>query len=103
VLLNRGHHPDQRLVKRHRGSDVIAMTGKIGELAKLEVYETGNGPKFRRFQGQRSNDSARALSQPAHAFDELPGWWLVALAAQTHQREPAVLIVPGCHGLGGNL
>jgi hypothetical protein len=40
VLLQQGHHPDQRLVMRHRGSSIDAMRGTIGEAAKWTVMET---------------------------------------------------------------
>jgi len=48
VLLALGCDPEQRLVMRHQGSSINAMSGKIGELAKLTVRETDTeGPHFR--------------------------------------------------------
>ncbi|WP_426615361.1 hypothetical protein [Bradyrhizobium sp. McL0616] len=47
VLLKRGYRPEQRLVMRHRGSTVAAMSGQIGELAKWTLSETQTaGPRF---------------------------------------------------------
>jgi hypothetical protein len=54
VFLAEGYDPAARLVMRHRGSTTDALSGRIGELAKLTVSERSDGkapPKLSRFLG----------------------------------------------------
>lgn len=71
VLLARGCDPEQRLVMRHKGSSINAMSGKIGELAKWTVKETNTeGPHFVPYQPFDANAHLRLQGSPAHALDE---------------------------------
>jgi hypothetical protein len=46
ALLELGVPPDEELIARHKGSDIIAMRGTVGGFAKLTVKETPNGPRL---------------------------------------------------------
>ncbi|MGY3131994.1 hypothetical protein ACVWZM_002676 [Bradyrhizobium sp. USDA 4501] len=87
VLLARGCDPEQRLVMRHRGSSINAMSGKIGELAKWTVRETNTeGPHFVPHQPFDANARLRLQGSAAHASGEAastgePGERRIAVAA----------------------
>lgn len=76
VLLQRGADPNEMLEKVRCGSDQVDMRAPIGVAAKLNVNETGFGPKFRTFKdGGADDDRPPALegardcvSSPAHAL-----------------------------------
>jgi len=90
VLLALGCDPEQRLVMRHQGSSINAMSGKIGELAKLAVRETiTEGPHFVPYQPFDANARLRLQGSVAHASDEVagreePGERRIAVRAQAN-------------------
>jgi len=89
-LLALGYDPEQRLVMRHQGSSINAMSGKIGELAKLAVRETiTEGPHFVPYQPFDANARLRLQGSVAHASDEVagreePGERRIAVRAQAN-------------------
>lgn len=49
-LLGEGADPSSVIELRHAGNpDVIALSGRLGSVAKLDVHEGPNGPRFRRW------------------------------------------------------
>jgi hypothetical protein len=62
ALLGRGYPADTLLLMRHRDSATVALKGRIGAVAPLEVRETGHGPRLVR---------TRKFPPPAAADDEL--------------------------------
>jgi hypothetical protein len=50
-LIGEGANPDALIEMCHASKpDVVAMSGRIGTFAKLDVHETPNGPRFRRWE-----------------------------------------------------
>jgi hypothetical protein len=47
ALVAAGHHPDTIAVMRHAGSDIDALTARIGTAALFYVEESGHGPVLR--------------------------------------------------------
>ncbi len=47
ALLGAGYHPDTIAVMRHAGSEIDALTARIGTAARLYVEESGHGPVLR--------------------------------------------------------
>jgi hypothetical protein len=47
ALLAAGYHPDTIVTMRHAGSDVDALTARIGTAARFHVEESGHGPILR--------------------------------------------------------
>jgi hypothetical protein len=56
VLLRRGADPTEILEKVSCGSDQVNMRMTIGVAAKLSVYETPSGPKFKPFKDRDADD-----------------------------------------------
>jgi hypothetical protein len=50
VLVAEGRDPDATLTMRHRGSDAVALKGRLGSAAELTVEESARGPVFRPFR-----------------------------------------------------
>jgi hypothetical protein len=48
ALLARGHDPETTLLMRHAGSETLALRGRIGAAALLEVEESGSGLRLRK-------------------------------------------------------
>ena len=67
-LLNAGADPNSWVVMRHAGSDVEALRGKLGILAKLSVEDDRLGrPNFRSWRGARSDGAASPIAQPENS------------------------------------
>ena len=64
ILLAEGCDPDERIVMRHAGSTVDALSAKVGVAAGLTVSESHGPPRFVRWQ-------------PFHRFQDAPAPGLV--------------------------
>ena len=53
ALLADGADPNSWVIMRHAGSDVDALRGKVGLLARLTIEESAHGPVFRSFRDAR--------------------------------------------------
>ena len=47
TLLAAGYHPDTVVVMRHAGSDIDALSARIGTAAQFYIEESGHGPVLR--------------------------------------------------------
>jgi hypothetical protein len=66
-LLDARADPNSWVVMRHAGSDLEALRGKLGILAKLSVEDDRLGrPKFRRWRDTRSDGAASPIAQPGN-------------------------------------
>ena len=63
VLLREGVDPETKLVMRHKGSDTDALSGRVGELAMLTVWETAEGPRLGRWRADESRVSAPRIDE----------------------------------------
>jgi hypothetical protein len=68
LLLRAAADPNSWVVMRHVGSDIEALRGKLGILAKLAVEDDRLGrPNFRRWRGPRSDGAGSPIAPEAAA------------------------------------
>ena len=71
ALLAAGHHPDTVVVMRHAGSEVDALTARIGTAARFYVEEGAHGPTLRSVrQGPPGAVDRPPIEQTRHVLSE---------------------------------